>query len=177
MTALELFGWQGRVRRGVYALVGFLGLAIKHNLDRYIALQFREKWSLWSYWAPIGRLQALQTISAHDRQFLLALFLTAIPFIWIGLTLTVKRLRDAGQPTWLAILFFAPVVNLIFFAVLAIYPTAGEVEVARRRLQDFANLLVVPCGPNVAPMIEDVQIRAFPNADYAGSRIASVRPR
>jgi uncharacterized membrane protein YhaH (DUF805 family) len=127
MTALKLFGWQGKVRRGVYALVGFLGLAIKHNLDRYIALQFGEKWSLWSYWAPIERLQALQIISTHDRQFLLALFLTAIPFIWIGLTLTVKRLRDAGQPTWLAILFFAPVVNLIFFAVLAIYPTAGEV--------------------------------------------------
>ena len=46
MTALELFGWQGRVRRGTYALVGCLGLAIKHNLDRFIALSFGERWSI-----------------------------------------------------------------------------------------------------------------------------------
>lgn len=126
MTALELFGWQGRVRRGTYALVGCLGLAIKHNLDRFIALSFGERWSLWSYWAPIERLSGLQAMSANDKRFLLTMFLTAIPFIWIGLTLTVKRLRDAGQPTWLTTLFFAPVINLIFFAVLTVYPSAGS---------------------------------------------------
>jgi len=124
MTVLELLGWQGRVRRGVYALVGCLGLAIKHNVDRFIALSFGERWSIWSYWAPIERLTGLQALSANDRKFLLALFLTAAPFIWIGMTMTVKRLRDAGQPTWLAVLFFAPVINLIFLAVLAIYPSA-----------------------------------------------------
>ncbi len=124
MTALELLGWQGKVRRGVYALVGCIGLAVKHNLDRFIALHFGEKWSLWSYWAPIERLSGLQALSDNDKKFLLTLFLTAIPFIWIGLTMTVKRLRDAGQPTWLAILFFAPVINLIFLAVLAVYPSA-----------------------------------------------------
>ena len=126
MTALELLGWQGKVRRGVYALVGCVGLAIKHNLDRFIALSFGERWSVWSYWAPIERLSGLQALSANDKKFLFTLFVTAVPFIWIGLTLTVKRLRDAGQPTWLATLFFAPVINLIFFAVLAVYPSAGE---------------------------------------------------
>ena len=111
MTALEVFGWQGKVRRGVYALAGCIGLAIKHNLDRFIALSFGERWSLWSYWAPIGRLSGMQALSANDKKFLLTLFVTAIPFIWIGLTMTVKRLRDAGQPTWLATLFFAPVIE------------------------------------------------------------------
>jgi len=126
MTALELLGWQGKVRRGVYALVGCIGLAIKHNLDRFIALSFGERWSVWSYWAPIERLSGLQALSANDKKFLFTLFVTAIPFIWIGLTMTIKRLRDAGQPTWLATLFFAPVINLIFFVVLAAYPSAGE---------------------------------------------------
>ena len=124
MTALELFGWQGRVRRGTYALVGFVGLAIKHNLDRYIALQFGEKWAVWSYWSPIERLSGPGVFGSNNEKFLLALFVTAIPFIWIGLTMTVKRLRDAGQPTWLAVMFFAPVVNLIFLAILALYPSA-----------------------------------------------------
>src|SRR6266481_2366426 len=96
MTALELVGWQGRVRRGTYALVGCVGLAIKHNLDRFIALSFGERWSLWSYWAPIGRLSGMQALNANDKKFLLTLFVTAIPFI------------------------------LIFFVVLAAYPSAGE---------------------------------------------------
>ena len=89
MTALEMLGWQGKVRRGVYALTGCVGLAIKHNLDRFIALSFGERWSLWSYWAPIGRLSGGQALSANDKKFLLTLFVTAIPFIWIGLTMTV----------------------------------------------------------------------------------------
>ena len=130
MTALELLGWQGRVRRGVYALVGCVGLAIKHNFDRFVALSFGERWSIWSYWAPVERLSGLQALSANDKRFLLTLFLTAVPFIWIGLTMTVKRLRDAGQPTWLAAMFFAPFINLIFFAILAIYPSADPSNAA-----------------------------------------------
>lgn len=130
MTALELISWQGRVRRSTYALVGCVGLAIKHNLDRFIALHFGEKWSLWSYWAPIEHLSGVRALSANDKKFLFALFITAVPFIWIGLTMTVKRLRDAGQPTWLSILFFAPVVNLIFLAILAAYPSAESPAVA-----------------------------------------------
>jgi uncharacterized membrane protein YhaH (DUF805 family) len=139
MTALELLGWQGRVRRGTYALFGFVGLAIKHNLDRFIALQFGERWSLWSYWAPIERLSALKALSANDSKFLLALFFTAIPFIWIGLTMTVKRLRDAGQPTWLAVMFFAPVVNLIFLAILAIYPSAEPTATTSASVTPFVS--------------------------------------
>ena len=32
--------------------------------------------------------------------------------------MTVKRLRDAGQPVWLVVLFFVPFVNLLFFLLL-----------------------------------------------------------
>lgn len=122
MTALEFFGWQGKVSRGTYVLTGFLGLAIKHNMDRFIAIGFGERWALWSYWEPIERFSPFPALSGHDRRFLATLLLTALPFIWIGLIMTVKRLRDAGQPTWLTVLFFAPIINLFFFAVLAIYP-------------------------------------------------------
>jgi len=126
MTALEFFGWQGKVSRGIYALVGCIGLAIKHNLDRFIALGFGERWGLWSYWAPIERFSSIATLTANDKKFLTVLLVTALPFIWIGLTMTIKRLRDAGQPTWLSLLFFAPFINLIFFAVLAIYPSESD---------------------------------------------------
>jgi uncharacterized membrane protein YhaH (DUF805 family) len=122
MTAREFFSWKGKVSRGTYALVGSIGFAIKHNLDRFIAFGFGEKWSLWSYWAPIERFSSFHALTANDKRFLAALLVTALPFIWIGLTMTIKRLRDAGQPAWLSALFFAPFINLIFFIVVAIYP-------------------------------------------------------
>jgi len=123
MSKLEFFSWKGRVSRGKYALVGCVGLAIKHNLDRFIALGFGERWGLWSYWAPVERLTSLQALTANDKKFLATLLLTALPFLWIGLTMTVKRLRDAGQPAWLSAMFFAPFINLIFFMVLSVYPS------------------------------------------------------
>jgi hypothetical protein len=51
----------------------------------------------------------------------------AIPFMWLGLTMTVKRLRDAGLPTWASVLFFAPFANFILFLVLCLLPSSGTV--------------------------------------------------
>jgi hypothetical protein len=77
----------------------------------------------------------LQILDSHraDTQFpkqavLVTLFVTALPFIWLGLLMTLRRLRDAGLPPWLALLFFAPFVNVIFFAVLCILPPNREIR-------------------------------------------------
>ncbi len=40
-------------------------------------------------------------MTAHDPRYLGALSLVALPFIWIGVSLSVRRLRDAGlSPFW-----------------------------------------------------------------------------
>jgi uncharacterized membrane protein YhaH (DUF805 family) len=122
MRALELFRWDGKVGRSTYALAGLIALAVKHNLDRLIAAGFGRRWTAWNSWMPLGRFLQPIELSGKEKAFLLVLFLSAIPFIWLGLVLTVKRLRDTGQPTWLAAFFFAPVINLIFFLVLCFVP-------------------------------------------------------
>jgi len=114
--------WKGRIGRGAYVLTGLVLAAIKHNLDRFIASRFRMPWNLLSYWVPVEQWRSPRSLSHDQRQFLLLLFVTALPFIWIGLMLTMKRLRDAQLPVWLAIFFFAPVFNLVLFAVLCAYP-------------------------------------------------------
>jgi hypothetical protein len=53
----------------------------------------------------------------------------ALPFLWIGTALTVRRLRDAGlSPLWVA-LFVLPVVNIAAAAHLVVFhePRAGLV--------------------------------------------------
>jgi len=122
MNAADLWRWDGRVSRATYAGVGLVGVAIKHNLDRLIASSFLGYKNSFSYWAPLGKAARLNHLSNLEARFLAALLLTAIPFVWIGVTLTVKRLRDAGQPLWLVVLFFVPFVNLLFFLVLCTLP-------------------------------------------------------
>ena len=124
MTFKSLWQWDGKISRGSYALVGVFGLAIKHNLDRFIAYKFGYNWDVWNYLAPLANAAQFAPLSSSEQKFLLILLITALPFIWIGLTVTLKRLRDAGQPLWPALLFFAPVVNLLFFAILIALPTA-----------------------------------------------------
>jgi uncharacterized membrane protein YhaH (DUF805 family) len=128
----DFWRFEGTVNRRTYALIGFIGFALKHNLDRLIASSLGFRWGIWNYRIPFEDLTRPANLLAQDRKLIYLLLLTALPFIWIGLTMTAKRLRDAGQPLWLTVLFFAPMVNLLFFAILCVLPSrAGTAEVAR----------------------------------------------
>jgi hypothetical protein len=48
--------------------------------------------------------------------------LLSLPFIWLGVHMTVRRLRDAALPLWLVCLFFIPFVNVLFFLALCFLP-------------------------------------------------------
>src|SRR6266850_641956 len=119
----DLWRWDGRVSRAKYAAAGFIGVLIKHNLDRLIAASFLGYGnSLFNYWAPLGKAARLDHLSNSEAKFLATLLLFSIPFLWVGVTMTVKRLRDAGQPVWLVVLFFIPVINILFFLALCALP-------------------------------------------------------
>src|ERR1700687_6309953 len=123
MNFADLWRWDGKVGRGKYAAVGLIGVVIKHNLDRLIAGWFLgyEK-SFFNYWAPLGKAARLDHLSSTEARFLATLLLLSIPFLWVGVSMSVRRLRDAGQPVWLVVLFFIPVINVLFFLALAALP-------------------------------------------------------
>src|SRR5215472_5171668 len=122
MKTVDLWRWDGRASRAAYAGVGLVGVAIKHNLDRLIAASHFGYNNSFSYWAPLGKAAQLNHLSDVETKFLATLLLASIPFIWVGVAMTVKRLRDAGQPVWLVVLFFVPFVNLLFFLLLCALP-------------------------------------------------------
>ncbi len=122
----SIWSWNGKVGRGTYALFGVCALAIKHNLDRIIAHSYGLRWGVWNYLDPLERAAHFSPLALNEKKFLAFLLLTALPFVWIGITLTLKRLRDAGQPLWLTLLFFAPVLNVLFFVVLSTLPSKSD---------------------------------------------------
>lgn len=47
-----------------------------------------------------------------------------LPFVWLGVTLTLRRAVDAGRSCWWAFLFFVPYVNYVLMVALALMPSA-----------------------------------------------------
>ena len=116
---VRLWNWQGTIDGKTYAIAGCTAFALKFFLDKFVALVFFHRpWLLWSYWEPLGPGARLNLARPDTIDFLAVLLLFALPFIYFGVTLTVQRLRDAGQPVWLVVLFFVPVINLLFFLLL-----------------------------------------------------------
>lgn len=119
----NLWSPSGKVDRGTYALIGLLGFAIKHNLDRLVATYgFHRPWSLFNYWVPMHDVARVTQLRKGEAAFLAALVALAFPFIWLGVVMTMKRLRSANLPLHLLVLFFLPFLNLIFFLVLCLVP-------------------------------------------------------
>jgi uncharacterized membrane protein YhaH (DUF805 family) len=97
-------------------------MAIKYNLDRAVAwFGFHHTWYFWNYIKPHG-FAAIDAVPPNDRAFYVVLLLTALPFLILGIVLTLRRLRSAGLPLELCLLFFVPVINLIFFVILCLLP-------------------------------------------------------
>jgi hypothetical protein len=114
---------EGTIDRGTYALVGTVLFALKHNLDRLVAAYlFHRPWGLFNYLLPMRDVAHITALRRADAAFLETMVALSLPFIWIGVILTLKRLRSAHLPSWLVLLFFAPFLNLLFFVFLCLLP-------------------------------------------------------
>lgn len=148
-----LFSSTGVIDRTRYAAIGIAAFFLKHLLDIAVAVAFHEDgfWgylSIFSYWTPLGKPFDIRGLSQTDYVFLSALLAFAVPFVWIGVATTVKRLRALAWPTWLVVFFFVPVVNLVFFALLVALPDAAQADGTRQQTGRLRRLLdrVMPVG-------------------------------
>jgi uncharacterized membrane protein YhaH (DUF805 family) len=119
----QLWSPSGSITRGTYALVGLVGFTLKHNLDRFVAsFGFHRHWGVFNYWVPVRDVARVTQLPRSEAVFLATMVALSLPFIWLGVSMTIKRLRNAGLPPQLAALFFVPFLNLIFFLVFCLLP-------------------------------------------------------
>src|SRR5438046_2439024 len=107
----DLWLWTGTVSRAPFIIWAALLFGLKYNLDRVlIHTLFRRPWSVFSYFEqPFPGVQNL-TPAQTPKEFMI-LFLVSLPFLWAGVMLSLKRLRSAQFPLWLAVLFVVPIVK------------------------------------------------------------------
>jgi uncharacterized membrane protein YhaH (DUF805 family) len=122
------FGFSDPVDRGTYFRHGALLTALKYGIDAVLVWRFADR-----VWTPLDYLNPLWSTRQHLLQtgpsWLLPLLVAiALPFLWIGVSMSLRRAVDAGRSPWLALLFFLPVINLALMAILSLLPTSSRFQ-------------------------------------------------
>ena len=113
---------RGETDRRVYLIAGVTLFLLKYAIDYTVAsLVLGKPWSILHYLSS-QQILLLRSGTPGDRLYFTVMFLVSLPFIWIGITLTVRRLRSAAMPIWLAFLFFLPTINVFFLMIIAVMP-------------------------------------------------------
>ncbi len=115
--------FRGMLNRTGYLGIGVVCFLIKFLLDSTIAQLFGRDWQIVNYliW-PDKQSFFIYQLPVNERDFGFALLCAALPFIWIGVACTLARLRHAGMPLGMVLLFFIPFVNLLFILCLCTLP-------------------------------------------------------
>lgn len=126
-TLRLLFGLSATVTRKAYVIAGILLMALKIALDNGLAYATTGRtWSPAAYFAPSYFLKAQDLKAAQSEEALALLVLVALPFVWIGVSMSVRRAADAGLSPFVGLLFLVPVINWIAMLVFAALPSAKE---------------------------------------------------
>src|SRR5438876_756518 len=98
-------------------------MAFKYAADAgAVALATGPFWSPLDYLLPFYLLRA-EKLAGAPAWFLPAFVLWTLPFLWIGVAMTLRRAVDAGRSPWLALAFFVPLVNYVVMLALCRLPT------------------------------------------------------
>jgi len=111
------------VDRRAYLATGLGLMAFKYAVDAgAVALATGRFWSPLDYLLPFYLLRA-EKLAGAPAWFLPAFVLWTLPFLWIGVAMTLRRAVDAGRSPWLALGFFVPLVNYVVMLALCRLPT------------------------------------------------------
>ncbi len=122
----RLFSLRGRVDRQTYAIVGFTLMFLKYGVDAtciYFATDVF--WTPFDYLSPLFMLRQ-ERLGDASPAFQLFLAAWTLPFLWIGVSMTMRRAYDAGHSGWWGLLFFVPIVNYVAMIWLCIEPTREQ---------------------------------------------------
>jgi len=153
----EAIGGRGPLDRTTYITVGLTAMAVKFLVDA--AAIYAVAGVIWTpidYIYPLIGLSGAKATS-FSAPFAFVMLAWTIPFIWLGVTMSVRRCEDAGIPVWFTVAFFAPLLNYAFLLMLAILPTSRNPPEPRRegrfgdtpRVFDASGLLAVALGAGV----------------------------
>jgi uncharacterized membrane protein YfcA len=118
------FTFEERVGRREYVVSGG-GLA----LAKYVGDAALVWAATGRIWTPLDYLTTVHSVlssrlAGAPGWLAPALAAWALPFMWVGFGMSMRRALDAGRTAWLALLFFIPYATYALIALLAALPAA-----------------------------------------------------
>jgi len=127
----RLFGLTAPVDRGFYLKVGLTLTALKYGLDTaLIQLASGQVLAPLDYLNPALTPRS-QLLQGDAEWALIVLIVLSLPFMWVGLSMSLRRACDAGLSPLFALLFLVPGFNYLMMLTLAALPSASPAETAR----------------------------------------------
>ena len=121
------FGLSMPVDRRTYLVHGAALMAFKYASDVLLVwLASGRWWSPIQYVLPVFSLRQ-RALGPAPEWVWIAEAIWALPFLWIGVSMTLRRLLDARISPWLVLLFFVPLVSWVLLAALSLLPSSREV--------------------------------------------------
>ncbi len=116
------FTFEEPVSRRAYLRHGLALMLLKYCVDLLLVTATTR-----TLWTPLDYLSSApflfsSRLSGAERFLAPALAGWTLPFLWIGISMTIRRLLDAGWSAWWSLLFFVPVLNYALLAVLCVAP-------------------------------------------------------
>ena len=135
------FTFEDRVSRRDYLVSGIALAALKYIGDASMVwIGTGRLWSPADYMRPVRTLIVNQLGYAPDW-LVPAMTAWSLPFLWIGVSMSMRRALDAGQSAWLSLLFFVPGVNYAFMLIMTLLPTSNEPALAFERPRPYESRL------------------------------------
>ncbi len=117
------FSFRYPVDRRTYLRHGAGLMLFKYGVDAAVVWSFVHRlWTPLSYANPVWVLRE-QLLRGAPAWLGPALVLWTLPFLWIGVSMTLRRAADAGRSPWLCLLFFVPVVKYAVMLWLSLLPS------------------------------------------------------
>jgi len=121
-----LFGMRSRVSRGGYLASGISLLILKFLFEMgFYYLAFQKIMNPIQFLSPLIILRYPKFDYSPDW-FLPVVLLYSLPFIWVGVGMSIRRAADAGLSPWLGVLFFIPGINYVFMGLLSLLPSSNK---------------------------------------------------
>lgn len=118
------FGFNEPIDRKTYLHTGVVLMVAKYAIDATaIFLVTHQLWTPADYLLPLISIRDTK-VAAFPTWLLTALILWTLPFIWIGVSMTLRRAIDAAKSPWYSLLFFLPLINYAVMLWLASVPSA-----------------------------------------------------
>src|SRR6476660_7808492 len=122
-TAATWFGLSRRVQRADYLTAGIVLAIIKYTFEITIFWLFAGRLlTPLDFVNPLlGAREAM--LSPAPPWLLWLLYLWTLPFLWVAVSMTIRRVADAGGSPWIGFLVLVPLVNLFVMFALCLWPS------------------------------------------------------